>query len=161
MKYSEKELEKYIRKAPLREIIEEIKSNGIKVKYDKYPKIHTLKVLRKIIIDYQDLVPSEQPDLNEMTEAVDDGYNVVEVVKPKPKVRKPDWKLIKSIDTSDPHTKEGRAQIVRAIYLELLFREPDHVGLNSFSEHIENGMSIANLRDAIKRSVEYKKKHKI
>ena len=168
MKHSEKELEKYIRKAPLREIINDIVDNGIKIDDNKYPKYKTLKVLRQIILDYQDLVPGEEPDLDDMTEAVDIDINETlveeskESVKEEPKYpNEPDWELIKSIDVSDRWSPEGRRKIVRAIFLELLHREPDHIGMNTFSEHIESGMSIANLRDAIKRSTEYKRKHKI
>ena len=173
MKYNEKELGKFRRKAPLYKIIEEIESNGIKIKYKKYPEFHTMAILRNIVLDYQDLVPGDEPDLSELTDAVDivdvvadfDGLDwksgTDDLVIKEAEQTEPDWELIKTIDVTDPRSDEGRGRIVRAVYLELLFRDPDPSGMQSYKTHLRDGLSISNIRDAIRRSKEYKKLHKI
>lgn len=184
MKYSERKLKSIKRKAQLFDIIEDIEDSGVKIDWNKYPKYKGLKVLSQVILDYQLLVPGEEPDLTELTEVIDkrkaeeeefSGY-IDEMVKTTDKVCdfeysvpeeekittfEPDWNLIATIDVSDGKSYEGRKDIVRAIYLELLGREPDSGGWESYTHHLKDGMSISNLRDAVKHSVEYKRKHKI
>jgi hypothetical protein len=177
MKYNEKELGKFRRKKPLYEIIGEIEDNGIKIEYKKYPEFHTMAILRNIILDYQDLVPGDEPDLTEMTEAVEDfeGFDWLpageeyeieeetELVEPVKKGERtePDWELIKSIDVTDSKSEAGRERIVTAIYQELLFRNPDPDGMQTYKNCLRDGMSMSNIRDAIRRSNEYKRKHNI
>ena len=207
MNFTEKELEKkYKRKKALMSVIKEIENNGIKIDYNKYPKYKNMETLRKIILDYQLLVPGEEPDLTEMTNAVDgivdasesdEGIEAVkkaldemeegtEVAEPEmeeivigkfqpekiieelerkeeeeQKPFKPDWDKINAIDVVDLSKDEGRKNMVRKIYLEMLGREPDAKGLEIYKQHIRDGLGISHIRDAIRRSKEYKRLHNL
>ena len=182
MKYSERKLKSIKRKAQLFGIIEDIEDSGVKIDWNKYPKYKGLKVLSQVILDYQLLVPGEEPDLTGLTEVIDkreeeeeefsdliddlgvavDKVTDFEYTEPKKTATfEIDWELISSIDVSDGKSYEGRKNIIRAIYLELLGREPDSGGWESYTNHLKDGMSISNLRDAFKHSTEYKRKHKI
>jgi len=180
---------KYKRKKALMSIIKEIENNGIKIDYNKYPKYKNMETLRKIILDYQLLVPGEEPDLTEMTNAIDrddpmmDGPHPTEdevkdffedkpfedktlqeeIVEEKEEQKpfKPDWDKINAIDVVDLSKDEGRKNMVRKIYLEMLGREPDAKGLEIYKQHIRDGLGISHIRDAIRRSKEYKKVHNL
>jgi len=191
MNFTEKELEKkYKRKKALMSVIKEIENNGIKIDYNKYPKYKNMETLRKIILDYQLLVPGNEPDLTEMTEAIDSAEptelatvmgtqeEVVDSIEAPPlpqlikeeeiveeeeeqKPFKPDWDKINAIDVVDLSTDEGRTNMVRKIYLEMLGREPDAMGREIYKQHIRDGLGISHIRDAIRRSKEYKKVHNL
>lgn len=173
MKYTENELEKFKFKRDLNKIIDEIKEHGIEIDWNKYPDYHSLAVLRQVILDHQVLVPGEEPDLTEMTEAVDnvaiefedEPEVVVEEISGGVEVEeeehevKPDWELINSIEVEDTSNDDGKKALIRKVYLELLFREPDPHGLVTYVQCLKDGMSLANVREAIRHSTEYKSKH--
>lgn len=166
MKYSQRKLNSFKRKAPLLAIVKDIEDSGIEIDWNKYPSYVGIEALKQIILDYQVLVPGEQPDLTEMTSGIDVPVVIDEVVEKQKPIKKtkrtePDWELIRSIDISDQKSYKGRKNIIRAIYLELLFREPDSGGWEEYVNHLKDGLSISNIRDAIKMSKEYKKKHNI
>ena len=166
------------RKEELEKIIEQMKASGVKINWNDYPEYHSKKVLVGVILDYQDLVPGELPDLTKMTEVIDE-FNDAEVTiqdeeieeeieepeiedVPQSKWDKVKELMVKAAEHGGSSSDKGREFLVRAIYVELLDRDPingDVKGLAVYKAHIRDGLSINNIRDAIKKSLEYRKGH--
>lgn len=106
--------------------------------------------------DTPEVDPEPEPEVVEIKEVTPEPPIVQ---APKPVVQKLpryDNKLDqKFIDSIDDTTKEGQ---IKKVYLELLYRLPDVEGLKTYVNHL-SFLSLENVRDAIKKSNEYKRKH--
>ncbi|MGH7411399.1 MAG: DUF4214 domain-containing protein, partial [Candidatus Methylomirabilis sp.] len=54
--------------------------------------------------------------------------------------------------------KQGEVQLVILAYIDLLQRPPDDAGLEAWTRELANGLSEAELREAIRKSEEYQVK---